>query len=487
MITTKPKAAAAARIGASLAARKRGELLGLLRPCFVRCGPWLQAGKYLGALASDLPKRNGWTIAQRAGDRAPLRTQRLLNRTVWDTCAAMGVVRRFAVAGLDEAARRQGRRWRLTVGALDETSQVKQGTATAGVKRHYLGCVGKVANGITTVHLSYVRERTGHALIGARQWIPAEQISDPVRSLVMGLPGDLVFRTKGQLACDILTDAFADRTAFDFVCGDEVYGSCTELREFCEDHHQGYVLRVPSTFRLTLAGGVALTCAQVVTRLLRYAGRWEIRSAGTGSKGQRWYAWAWLGTASPRHHLLIRRHLSTGELAFHYCFVPQGQPVSKSRLIRAAGLRWPVEETLEFGKDCFGLDQSQVRLYTAIARHTVLVMAALAICAVTAALLRDRTDTQAPPPVRPDQRPPADPGMIPLTVPEIARLLTPPAPPGHAERWSNWRRRHQARARWYHQRTRLARDTTANRGRCASRGRPVVLSKCLEPAAAGGR
>ena len=84
------EAAAAARIGASLAARKRGDLLGLLRPGFVRCEPWLQASKYLGALVSDLPKRNGWTIAQRVGDRAPLRTQRLLSRAVWDTFAAMG-------------------------------------------------------------------------------------------------------------------------------------------------------------------------------------------------------------------------------------------------------------------------------------------------------------------------------------------------------------------------------------------------------------
>ncbi len=74
-------------------------------------------------------------------------------------------------------------------------------------------------------------------------------------------------------------------------------------------------------------------------------------------------------------------------------------------------------------KDCFGLDQSQVRLYTAIARHTVLVMAALAICAITAALLKHRTGTQAPPPVRPDQPPPDDHGMIPLTVPEIKHLL----------------------------------------------------------------
>jgi len=87
-------------------------------------------------------------------------------------------------------------------------------------------------------------------------------------------------------------------------------------------------------------------------------------------------------------------------------------------------------------------------------------MAALAICAVTAALLKDRTDTQPPAPARPGQPPPPDHGLIPLTVPEITRLLAAflarPAPPGHAEHWLTWRRGHQARARWYHQRTRLA-------------------------------
>ena len=60
------------------------------------------------AVMSQIPERNGWTIAAHAGDRAPDRTQRLLNRAVWDTFAAMGVVRRFAVAGLDEAARTAG-------------------------------------------------------------------------------------------------------------------------------------------------------------------------------------------------------------------------------------------------------------------------------------------------------------------------------------------------------------------------------------------
>ena len=352
MTSTRTEAAAAVSIGARLALRRRDELLGLLRPCFARTEPWLQAGKYVSALASELPRVNGWSIARCGGDQTPDRAQRLLNHAVWDTWAAMSVVRRFAVAGLEEAARRGRRRGGLVIGAIDETGQEKAGEATAGVKRQYLGCAGKVANGINTVHLSYVREKAGHALIGARQWIPREQIEDPVRSLVTGLPLDLAFGTKGQLAIDVCAAAYADGIRFDFTCGDEVYGSCTQLREFFEAEGQAYVLRVPSNFTLTVVAGTKLTCAQAVTALLKDKRRWEIRSAGHGSKGQRWYAWAWLATASPRHHLLVRRHLRTGELAFCYCWVPAGQLLTKARLIRAAGLRWPVEEDFAFSNMC---------------------------------------------------------------------------------------------------------------------------------------
>jgi SRSO17 transposase len=191
------------------------------------------------------------------------------------------------------------------------------------------------------VHLSYVREKTGHALIGARQWIPEEQVKDPVKSLVTGLPLDLRFRAKGQLAIDVLSDAYADGLVFDFIAGDEVYGSCTELREYLEGEGQAYVLRVASSFLVTLAAGTRMSCADAEAALLKDKKRWEVRSAGTGSKGERWYAWAWIATASPRHSLLVRRHTRTGELAFHYCFVPEGQMLTKSRLIRASGLRWP--------------------------------------------------------------------------------------------------------------------------------------------------
>jgi hypothetical protein len=98
---------------------------------------------------------------------------------------------------------------------------------------------------------------TGHALAGARQWIPAEDIKDPVKSLVTGLPPDLRFRTKGEPAIDILGDAYDDGLSFDFVCGGEVYGACTALREFMEGRGQAYVLRVASNFTLALAAGTA--------------------------------------------------------------------------------------------------------------------------------------------------------------------------------------------------------------------------------------
>jgi SRSO17 transposase len=133
--TTESKAAAAARIGAGLARRKRVELLEGLKSCFARTGTWQQAEKYVSALVSELPKRNGWTIAQHAGDRTPDRTQRLLNRAAWDESAAMSQIRRFAAQGLDAAARRRGRGG-LVIGVIDETGQQKQGEATARVRRN---------------------------------------------------------------------------------------------------------------------------------------------------------------------------------------------------------------------------------------------------------------------------------------------------------------------------------------------------------------
>jgi hypothetical protein len=146
--TTKPETAADARIGARLARRKRDELLGLLRPRFKRIEAFMQVRKYLAAVMSDLPGRNGWSIAKFAGDRTPDKAQRLLNHASWDAVAAMGVVRRSGADGLEAAARKRGKRkGRLKILALDETGQEKKGEFTAGVKRQRMGCAGASPTG----------------------------------------------------------------------------------------------------------------------------------------------------------------------------------------------------------------------------------------------------------------------------------------------------------------------------------------------------
>jgi len=133
-------------------------------------------------------------------------------------------------------------------------------------------------------------------------------------------------------------------------------------------------------------------------------------------------------------------------------------PATLATLVAVTGQRWTIEEDHEFGKDQFGFDQSQVRLYTPIMRHITLVMAALAVCAVTAA--QARADAQPlPTPSSPTETPPTDVGLIPLTVVEVKKLFNLATrvwrSAEHYLYWSWWRRRHQARARWYHHRARL--------------------------------
>jgi SRSO17 transposase len=141
------EAAAAVIVEGGLAEENLAELHGRLGPCFGRVKPFRQTRKYVVGLMSDLPRKNAWTIAEHTGDATPHRMQRLLNRAVWDTAAAMAVVRQFVAERLEDQS--------LRVAALDETGQQKQGTFTAGVKRQYMGCAGRIANGVNTVHCSY--------------------------------------------------------------------------------------------------------------------------------------------------------------------------------------------------------------------------------------------------------------------------------------------------------------------------------------------
>lgn len=238
---------------------------------------------------------------------------------------------------------------------------------------------------------------------------------------------------------------------------DAVYGRDRNLREFCERNGIGHALGVPYSFAVTLGSRVAMRVEATLKILTRQA--WQVASCGPGSKGERRYAWAWLCTASPRHFLLMRRSLTKpSEVAHFFCFLPEHTPATLGVLVAVAGRRWTVEEDHEFGRDQFGFDQSQARLYMPIMRQITLVMAALAVCAVPAAAAR--THAEPPPtPTSQNEPPPGRPGLIPFTVVEVKRLFNLLTrawkDTSHHLHWSWWRRRHQARARWYHHRARL--------------------------------
>jgi SRSO17 transposase len=207
-----------------------------------------------------------------------------------------------------------------------------------------MGCAGRIANGVNTVYCCYATPG-GHALVGARIYVPADQLADPDRRAACGVGAEVSFRTKPQLALDICRDMVDDATMPPWVAGDEVYGRSGALRTFLEDNQIGYVMRVGRAFHVALMPGLGSARAeQMVTR---YVGTdaWQVCSV-TGSKGERAYAWAWIATTSPHHFLLIRKHLRTGELAYHYCHLPAGRSATLMTLVRVACLRWPVEEGL---------------------------------------------------------------------------------------------------------------------------------------------
>ena len=441
--------------------RLDGELRAALAPVFAQARSRLTAFAYIGALLSERGDRKScWQLAEEAGHATPRRMQALLAEYAWDWKAALAALQRFIVSCLgDEEA----------IFVLDETAELKKGTATAGVGRQHAGITGQIENCQTIVFAAYVTARA-HALLDFRLYLPKAWCADQGRRQEAHVPEETAFTTKPALGAGMITGAAGAGVPFAWVAADEVYGRSSKLREACEKAGKGYVLAVPVNFTVRLPSGRKATVAAVAAMVPQTA--WETRSCGRGCKGHRDYQWAWAGTASPRHWVLIRRSLSDpSDLAFFYCHAPEGRAVSLAVLIRVAGKRWPVEECFQQGKGQAGLDQHQVRTWHSFHCHTVLSMCAQALLAVAAARpAPDAGSTPAgtagqPPawhdtgklPATADDDPPgSEPGLVKVSVPEarrLARLATEPMTSaarqlGYA--WSRWRRRHQARARWHH-------------------------------------
>ncbi|SCL39314.1 SRSO17 transposase [Micromonospora pallida] len=375
---------------------------------FGRVEPRRTAAAFVTGLLSDIEVKTCWQLAEQAGHARPDAMQRLLFRAVWDAEAVRDDLRQ------------------VIVGRFGAPEAVLVG---------YAG-------------------RDGHTLIDRRVYLPVSWTEDRGRCQAAGVPDEIGFATKSELAAEMITAAVDAGVPVAWAAADEAYGNSSVFRNRLRGQRLGYVLAVSRSHLVPLDGGKVKARADRIAAELP-ASAWQRRSAGAGSKGPRYYDWAWLDQvttdADPddggRHSLLIRRNTSTGELAFYRCWTPQ--PATLAQLVRVAGIRWTVEEAFQAAKSQVGLDQHQVRRWDSWHRFTILALAALAVLAICAADTAGKADDD-----------PGRTGLIKLTVNEVRRLINafiirPISDLAHRLRWSQFRRRHQARARRSHYTRRL--------------------------------
>jgi len=404
-----------------------------IAPRFTRYEPLRHAAELMAGMVSGLDRKNCWTIAEHRGDATPDGLQHLLARAKWDADGVRDDLRDYVVDALGDAG---------AILVVDETGDVKKGTATVGVQRQYSGTAGRIENSQVAVYLTYAAPR-GHALIDRALYLPKSWTEDPARCQDAGIPHDQSgFATKPALATTLISRAVAAKVPAAWVAGDEVYGADPRLRAAIRGHHLGYVLAIAANRRVpTHAGPVRVDALPALIP----AHAWQRHSAGAGAHGPRLYSWAWfrlLGeddTDTGVHHLLIRRNDDTGELAYLRCYSPH--PVPLRTLVTVAGQRWRIEESFQAAKGLTGLDQHQVRRWNSWHRWTTLAMLAHAFLAVATAAERAAQPTPT--------------GLIALTVNEFRRLfdallLTTSHTITTLLAWSRWRRRHQYRARLSH-------------------------------------
>jgi SRSO17 transposase len=394
----------------------------------------------LSGLLMELEDHNCWTIAEAAGRCGPHRLQHLLSRAVWDDQQVLDIASAWAAGHLDDGD---------AVLIVDETADEKSSSDAAGAARQYSGTVGGIALCQVAVTLTYATSH-GHALIGRALYLPEACAADDEHREVTGVPEEVLFATKPQLADVLLDRAHALGIRAAFVAGDEVYGG-RQLRRCIRQRGMGYVLAVRANHTLTVSSGRTVTAAAAGMIPAR---AWQRMRTGSGTKGTRHYDWAMLEVTSddtPGGHgdghsvLLARRHRYTGTLSFYRCWTPG--PVPLSRLIAIASARWRIEEDHQLSKQAAGLDAGQVIRWKSWHRWTAVCLLAYIYLAIAVAAQRQH-----------DADSDLDAGLIPVTVPELLRLLRdiviPPPRRDRAHRlhWSAWRRRHQHRARQAHQR-----------------------------------
>ena len=274
---------------------------------FARAEPRRRALAYLRGLLGNVGRKNGWQLAEHAGERTPDGMQRLLATADWDPDRVRDDLRAYVVERLGDVG---------AVLVVDETGFLKKGTTSVGVQRQYSGTAGKVDNCQLGVFLAYASPR-GRAFIDRELYLPECWTDDPPRCRAARVPEQVGFRTKPQLAQLMLERALDAGVPASWVTADEVDGGSPTLRQWLEGRGVSYVLAVKCTEPLAISGPdgpVRATAEQLAAAVP--AEQWVTASAGQGAKGRRLYDWTRIQLATPvtsemARWLLVRRSAAT--------------------------------------------------------------------------------------------------------------------------------------------------------------------------------
>jgi SRSO17 transposase len=341
-----------------------------MRPLFYRTDSRAHAERYLRGLMAHLERKNGWTIAEYSGLREPKALQRFLNLTPWDADRMRDLVRDYV---MEYFADPRG------VLIADPTGFAKKGRKSAGVQRQYSGTLGRIDNCQIGTFLAYANSSGDRVLLDRELYIPDKTwFGDPARCAEAGIPAGAEFATRPQQVAAMIGRARDAGVPFSWFVADEEFGQNPGLREYLEESKIPYVMAIPKNTEFSDSTRQAGTAEKHAGRVKHH--NWQRRSCGIGSKGFRVYEWALISSDQPGHQYMIRRSIDDGELAYYHCYNPRGEGFGE--LVRAAGMRWPIEESFEAAKSEAGMDNYQVRLYGSWYRHITISMLALAFLAV---------------------------------------------------------------------------------------------------------
>ena len=354
--------------------------LGRYRDCFLQTRTAAHFDTYCRGLLSDLPRKSVEPIALEAG--TAVRTlQEFLVTARWDHARARDTLQRHLAAAVAAApADATG-----TVGVIDETSSRKWGEQTPGVQRQYLGCVGKLDNGIVAVHVG-VAKGTFQALLDAELYLPESWDQDRPRCRAAGIPDDVRYRPKWRIALDQLARLGRNGIRFDWLVFDEGYGAAVPFLEVLGIVGQRFVAEVPVNFAVRDSPDGPARRADERLAVADAKGGRRYRQAHRTVADSVWRATtAAVWVAGREHTLIAAVHEGTGEVKY---FLTNATAVPVVRVLAAAFRRWTVEHGFRLGKQEAGLMDYEGRDYTGLIRHLILSLVVLGFVATHTERLR---------------------------------------------------------------------------------------------------